>query len=244
MSDDHTTFHPEDWRERPPVLDVGPAPESVFDSPDGDQLDDPTPPSPTDDSERTALAQELIEIRFMRNWTQAQLARQVGVSPAMIAHVERGTRSLSTRVCLVLADRACMSEAGRARLMAAREATTLALSSRPHFRRVGAVADFKQTMRDFEREQADRLPLKDVLATLDGFPAEADVLSRTAFAATNHAPSPDLSFAALTLIAVEMARLLNEYVEGTISMEDAVEAVAITDTFERFRSHLLRVATS
>lgn len=51
-------------------------------------------------------------------------------------------------------------------------------------------------------------------------------------------------FVALTVVAIEMARLLGEYVEGTISMEDAVEAVAITDTFERLRSTLIREATS
>lgn len=38
---DHT-FDPADWHERPQVFDVGPAHESVFDSPDGDQLDGQT----------------------------------------------------------------------------------------------------------------------------------------------------------------------------------------------------------
>lgn len=35
---DHT-FDPSDWHERPPVMEFGPAHASVFDSPDGDQLD-------------------------------------------------------------------------------------------------------------------------------------------------------------------------------------------------------------
>lgn len=34
---DHA-FDPSDWHERPQVFDVGPAPASVFDSPEGDQL--------------------------------------------------------------------------------------------------------------------------------------------------------------------------------------------------------------
>ena len=226
MSDDHTTFDPSNWHERPPVEDVpptfavGPASESVFDAEEGDF---------PGGFKQHALARVLADMRHRRELTQAELAERAGVSSSLIAHVETGRRNLSSRSLLRAAAALGASADECYDLEAAQRETTRA------FARQSAPSSLLEppapgsTAWLLAHAGAGSLTAADLMASMTSEPRSSTTTDR---------------FVALTVVAIEMARLLSEYVEGTISMEDAVEAVAITDTFERLRSTLIREATS